>query len=182
MTLASYISIIRIILIIPIISLSYQNNSLSNFLAFSIFIFAIITDYLDGYIARKTNTVTPLGALLDLLADKLLVCLILIWLVFLIPNFYVALPVLIIVSRELMISSIRQFLAESRTKNNLKVSFIGKSKTTLQFLSISTFLIYPEINSKFFILAIFSLWASALLTLISFIHYVMSWRTDQKNR
>ena len=82
MTLASYITISRIILILPIIIFCSFQTSLFNYLAFFLFLLAGLTDYLDGYIARKTNSVTELGALLDLLADKLLVSITLIWLLF----------------------------------------------------------------------------------------------------
>ena len=69
MTLASYITSLRILLVLPIILLTYFQTSFFNFLALFLFIFAGLTDYLDGYIARKTYKETPLGALLDLLAD-----------------------------------------------------------------------------------------------------------------
>ena len=89
MTLASYITIFRILLIFPIIYLTYLGSSLFNFIALLLFVIAGLTDYLDGYVARNTNSETSLGALLDLLADKLLVCVILIWLIFLNTNYYI---------------------------------------------------------------------------------------------
>ena len=110
MTLASYVTSLRILLVLPIILLTYFQTSFFNFLALFLFIFAGLTDYLDGYIARKTNKETSLGALLDLLADKLLVCVILIWLIFLNPSLFYVIPALIIITRELIISSLRQFL------------------------------------------------------------------------
>ena len=87
MTLASYISCLRIVLIFPIIYLLDQGfrsegPSFYNYLAFILFIVAGLTDYLDGYIARKTDTETQLGALLDLIADKLLVSLVMVCLVY----------------------------------------------------------------------------------------------------
>ena len=80
MTLASCISCLRIVLIVPIVYLLDQgwrvdSPSFYNYLAFVLFVIAGLTDYLDGYIARKTNTETQLGALIDLIADKLLVSL-----------------------------------------------------------------------------------------------------------
>ena len=79
MNLASYTSLIRILLIVPIL---YSISSLEYYLALVLFLVAGLTDYLDGYIARKTKTETSLGAFLDLLADKLLVCLVLVWCAF----------------------------------------------------------------------------------------------------
>ena len=112
MTLASYITLTRIILIFPIILLSYLQESIFNYLAFILFLISGFTDYLDGYIARKTGKTSSLGALLDLLADKLLVCIVLIWCVFLSDAILLIIPTIIIISRELIISSIRQFLVE----------------------------------------------------------------------
>ena len=118
MTLSSYLSTLRILLIVPIIILTSFQSSLFNYFSLLLFIIAGLTDYLDGYIARKTNTETPLGALLDLLADKLLVCIILIWLIFLNPSIFYIIPALIIITRELVISSLRQFLLEKKNKSS----------------------------------------------------------------
>ena len=80
MTLASYISCLRIVLIVPIIYLLHlgegyrfygEGTNFYFYFAFSLFVMAGLTDYLDGYIARRTNSETHLGALLDLIADKL---------------------------------------------------------------------------------------------------------------
>ena len=81
MTLATYITCLRIVLVIPIMYLISLDSFQTNLIALILFISAALTDSLDGYLARKTHTETSLGALLDLLADKLLVCLILVWLI-----------------------------------------------------------------------------------------------------
>ena len=83
MTIATYISLSRIILILPVMYFTYNGETLVvSIIALALFLIAGLTDYLDGYIARKTQTESNLGALLDLLADKLLVCIVLIWLVY----------------------------------------------------------------------------------------------------
>lgn len=184
MTLASYISCLRIVLIVPIIYLlslgfrSFVDNegptSFYNYLAFVLFVVAGLTDYLDGYIARKTNTETQLGALLDLIADKLLVSLVVVWLVFLMGDPWVAIPSLIIVSRELVISTLRQYVIEIKRKKNLSVSFIGKSKTTIQIIAISTLILSQEVKD-IWIVAIFSLWFAAIFSLYSLFTYVSEW-------
>jgi CDP-diacylglycerol--glycerol-3-phosphate 3-phosphatidyltransferase len=136
----------------------------ANFLALILFLLAGITDYLDGYIARKTNTESSLGALLDLLADKLLVCIVLVWLVYIYQNIYLTVPVLIIISRELIVSSLRQYMAELAGKNNTQVSFIGKSKTTLQFIAILFLIISPDFGFYFSSVAILMTWIAALIS------------------
>ena len=133
MTLASYNSCLRIVLILPIIYLLEQGfwsegPSFYNYLAFVLFIVAGLTDYLDGYIARKTDTETQLGAMLDLIADKLLVSLVMVWLLSFEINSLVTVPALIIVSRELVISTLRQYVIEKKVKKDLSVSYIGKAK------------------------------------------------------
>jgi Phosphatidylglycerophosphate synthase len=71
--MANYITILRILLILPVLVLASPSPGLSNWIALALFVVAGITDHLDGYIARKTGSTTDLGALLDLVADKLLI-------------------------------------------------------------------------------------------------------------
>ena len=104
MTLASYISSLRIILIIPIIFLTSFQISTYNYLSLFLFIIAGLTDYIDGYIARKTNTETSLGALLDLLADKLLVCVLLVWFISLNDSLFYTVPALVIITELALLS------------------------------------------------------------------------------
>lgn len=178
MTFSSYLSTLRILLIVPIIILTSFQSSLFNYFSLLLFIIAGLTDYLDGYIARKTNTETPLGALLDLLADKLLVCIILIWLIFLNPSIFYIIPALIIITRELVISSLRQFLLEKKNLKDLKVSYIAKRKTTMQIICISLIIISPEFGNLFLIISLFLLWIAALLSLYSLYEYMNNWYKD----
>lgn len=169
MTFASYITLMRIGLIIPIIIFSSFQSSLFNFISLLLFLIAGLTDYLDGFIARRTNSVTELGALLDLLADKLLVSIILMWLLFLDNSIHLIIPILLIVSRELIISSLRQFSLERNEK--IEVSVLGKSKTTIHFVAISLIIISPEFGTYFYIFSILSLWIAAIVSLVSLYSY-----------
>ena len=185
MTLASYISCLRIVLVVPIVYLLDQgwrvdSPSFYNYLAFVLFVIAGLTDYLDGYIARKTNTETQLGALLDLIADKLLVSLVMVWLVYMEMYASVAIPALIIVARELVISTLRQYVIEKRGKKDLSVSFIGKSKTTIQLIAISMLILAQEITS-IYTLALIAIWFAALFSLYSLFMYVSEWSKDYLN-
>jgi cardiolipin synthase len=98
-----------------------------------IFTLASLTDFLDGYLARKWNAVSPIGALLDPIADKLLVALMLVYLLTVIGA-VLFLPIAVILLRELYISGLREFLANRRI--TLPVSKGGKWKTALQMLAI----------------------------------------------
>ena len=178
MTLASYISCLRIVLVVPIIcflELGFGSGpDFYNYLAFFLFVMAGLTDYLDGYIARKTNTETHVGALLELIADKLLVSLVMIWLVLIEIDPLVAIPALIIVARELVISTLRQYVIEKRGNKGLSVSFIGKSKTTIQIIAISMLILAREIKG-IDLLALLTLWFAAIFSLYSLYAYVSEW-------
>ena len=180
MTLASYISCLRIALIVPIIYLIQQGLSIYNYLAFALFLLAGLTDYLDGYIARKTDTETQLGALLDLIADKLLVSIIMVWLVFLIGDPWVTIAALIIVSRELVISTLRQHIIEKSSKNKLSVSFVGKSKTTIQMIGISILILAQELP-EIYVFSIIAIWFVAVFSLYSLFMYVFAWSKHYLN-
>ncbi len=175
MTKSSYISISRIALIFPIIFLSSLSNPIWNLLSLFLFLVASFSDFIDGYLARKTKTVSELGSLLDLLADKLLVCLLLIWLSYLNSSILILIPVLMIVSRELIISSIRQFFSEFKDKDLVKVSLIGKLKTTLQMISISMLLVSADMGRLFYDISLFMLWISAFFSILSLYVYLKSW-------
>jgi len=179
MTLASYISCLRIVLIVPIIYCLEQGfwpetSSYYFYLAFVLFVVAGLTDYLDGYIARRTNTETQLGALLDLIADKLLVSLVMVWLVYVDLNLSVTIAALIIISRELVISTLRQYIIEKEVKRELSVSFIGKSKTTIQIIAISMLILAQEIEG-IYALAVIAIWFAAIFSLYSLFTYVSEW-------
>ena len=112
--------------------------------------------------------------MLDLIADKLLVSLVVVWLVFLMGDPWVAIPSLIIVSRELVISTLRQYIIEIKRKKNLSVSFIGKSKTTIQIIAISMLILAQEITS-IYTLALIAIWFAAFFSLYSLFTYVSEW-------
>ena len=86
----------------------------------------------------------------------------------------VAIPALIIVARELVISTLRQYVIEKRGNKEIGVSFIGKSKTTIQIIAISTLILAQEITS-IYALAIITIWFAALFSLYSLFTYVSEW-------
>tara|TARA_Y100000766_G_scaffold258590_1_gene246918 strand:+ start:634 stop:1164 length:531 start_codon:yes stop_codon:yes gene_type:complete len=173
MTTASYITLLRILLIIPII---YFISSSKVYFALFLFILAGLTDYLDGYLARKTGKTSSLGALLDLLADKLLVCIVLIWCAFLSKAILLIIPTIIIISRELIISSIRQFLVEKTGENVIKVTYVAKTKTTIQMIAISFLILSPEMDLWFYKTSIILIWLAALISVYTLYNYFKSYR------
>jgi len=173
---ANLITISRIILIFPVLLLVSEEKNLSNWLALILFVLAGITDNLDGYIARKTGTVSPLGALLDLVADKLLVVIIISYLVSFTTNKYLVIPAMIIIFRELAISAFRQFLTETKGSNPIKVSFIAKSKTALQITALSFLIISPNFEDNFYVLTIVLFYMAAFASLYSLYGYIKTYK------
>ena len=176
MTIATKITFLRILLIFPIIFFTNIATFQANLIALALFIVAALTDYLDGYIARKTNSETNFGSLMDLLADKILVCIVLIWLIKFNNSLLFIIPVLIIVTREIVISSLRQFIVEIQSKNTMQVSLIGKSKTTIQLIATALVIISPDFGAYFYWLAILILWIASLMSLLSFYSYIQEWK------
>ena len=163
-------------MIIPVLFFATGEESIFNWFALIIFVIAGLTDQLDGYIARKTGTSTSIGALLDLIADKLLICIVLIWLLYTTATsllFFI--PSIAIITRELVISSLRQFFAESKGINPIKVSFVAKSKTAVQITATSFWLISPNFGYNFEILTLFLIWLAAFISLYSLFDYVVSY-------
>ena len=171
MTTASFITLIRIFLIFPIIYLSSTGDFNLSLVSLFLFITASLSDYLDGYIARKTDTVSELGAFLDLLADKLLVVSMLLWLSFTTLDYFIIFAGLIICTRELLITYIRSRV-NSKHKELLSVSFLGKLKTTSQMIAIGVLIISPFLREEFYMISITLLMVASLLTVYSFIIYL----------
>jgi len=118
--------------------LPWINNSLV-----AIFIVISLTDFFDGLLARKLNQVSELGTFLDPVADKLMVCVALILLTDYYTTWFITIPSIIIISREILVSALREWMAEVGKRANIAVSWIGKSKTFMQMLAI-LFLLYHQ--------------------------------------
>jgi len=147
-----------------------------NLAATLIFAFAAVTDWLDGYLARKLNQMSAFGAFLDPVADKLMVAAALIVLIDL-DRAGVTVS-LIIIGREIAISALREWMARIGRSKNVAVSFVGKLKTTAQMVAIFMLLYYDPVFG-FAQVALVGSWLldlAALLTLISMAYYLrMAW-------
>lgn len=121
--------------------LEYSDSMLRHFLLTFLFILAAITDWLDGYLARKMNITSAFGRFLDPVADKLMVAAALIILVQWHPNIVMATCGIVIISREIAVSALREWMAELGTRTSVAVSYVGKLKTTFQMIAISVLLL-----------------------------------------
>ena len=135
-TVPNLLTLSRIIAIPALIGAFYLSSPLSNWLALTIFTVAGITDILDGYVARSMGSESGLGRFLDPIADKLLVAAALLMLVYVgrIGDWAI-LPTVVILCREILVSGLREFLAELRV--SVPVSKVAKWKTVLQMVAIS---------------------------------------------
>jgi CDP-diacylglycerol---glycerol-3-phosphate 3-phosphatidyltransferase len=168
---------LRIILIPVFVGVYYLPTTLlsisgKNWLAMSAFALAAITDWADGYLARKWGQTSAFGAFLDPVADKLMVAAALIVLVWL--DRAEAWLAIIIIGREIAISALREWMAQLGQSNSVAVAFIGKVKTGAQITAIIALLLYqpviPGINTMW--LGTIALWVAAVLTLWSMFHYL----------
>ncbi len=121
--------------------MEYSDSMLRHFLLTFVFILAAITDWLDGYLARKMNLSSAFGRFLDPVADKLMVAAALIILVQWHPNIVMATCAIVIISREIAVSALREWMAELGNRTSVAVSYVGKLKTTFQMIAITVLLL-----------------------------------------
>ena len=178
--MANCITISRILLIIPVLVLASPEPDPTNWIALVIFLIAGITDHLDGYVARKTSSTSTLGALLDLVADKLLIIITIFYFVSYASSLFLIIPCIVIIFRELVISSLRQLLTEKEGINPVKVTFIAKVKTTLQISALSLLIISPNFGQPFFVLTITLFWIAAYISLHTLYEYIKIYRNLMK--
>lgn len=138
------------------------------FVGLTIFLVAAITDYFDGWIARRRNQTTRLGALLDPIADKLLMSAAFISLVEMDPRHVPAWMVVIIIGREFAVSGLRSIAAQQGV--TIAASPLGKTKTVTQVIAISLLILGYELG-QFRITGTVALWAVMLFALVSGIDY-----------
>ncbi len=131
----------RIIMIPVFIGLFYLPAPWNHQMAALVFTIAAFTDWLDGYLARRMGLVSPLGAFLDPVADKLMVATALVLLVADNPSPWMAVSAAVIIGREITISALREWMAELGSRCTVAVSWVGKFKTATQMGAI-TLLIY----------------------------------------
>lgn len=137
------LTVTRILLIPVFLVLFYVAAPWAREAATAVFVLAAITDWLDGYLARRMQLVSALGAFLDPVADKLMVATALVLLVQSDPRVWMAVAAAVIIGREIAISALREWMAELGNRTQVAVSEIGKFKTAAQMVAI-TLLIYRD--------------------------------------
>lgn len=149
--------------------LEYSNNMLRYLLLTLLFVLAAITDWLDGYLARKMGITSAFGRFLDPVADKLMVAAALIVLVQWHPDIVMATCAIVIISREIAVSALREWMAELGNRTSVAVSYVGKLKTAFQMTAITVLLLnWKSLETFGYVLMIIAV----ILTLWSMMIYL----------
>ena len=120
--------------------------------AFILFFIASITDYFDGYLARKYNLVSQLGEILDPIADKILIMFLLFAITVTLTSYYIGFLSAVIITREIWVGALRDFNARQQNTNATRVTFLAKIKTTIQLFTISTYFLGLAMNNMVIVL------------------------------
>lgn len=143
------LTLLRIVLIPVLVALTYIPFQGRYVVVAGVFLIAAITDWFDGYLARTLNQTSAFGRFLDPVADKLMVAAALIVLVqWHADNALMVVSAVIIVSREITISALREWMAEIGKRASVAVSYIGKLKTAMQMTAITVLLVHHPLLDK----------------------------------
>ena len=139
----------------------------------AVFTAAALTDWLDGWLARRLGQTSPLGAFLDPVADKLMVAIALVLLVQSDPRIVLALPAAVIIGREITVSALREWMAEVGARAQVAVSMAGKLKTTAQMIAIVLLILHaPVLGIPVLPIGLALIYIAAALTLWSMLLYL----------
>jgi cardiolipin synthase len=180
-TILTWTRIVAIPLIVGVFYLGLAHE-MQNLIATVMFVVFALTDWLDGYLARKLNQTSSFGAFLDPVADKFLVCASLLVLVHLgRADVFVA---LIIIGREIAISALREWMAHIGASKSVAVHMLGKVKTTVQMIAIPFLLfdgvIFRVIDTRLW--GTLLIWVSAILTVWSMVYYLQKALPEIRSR
>lgn len=173
--LPTLLTLLRIALIPVFVLVFFMSFRGANLLCSALFGLAALTDWLDGYLARRLGQTSAFGAFLDPVADKLMVAAALVLLVQAIPTPLMAVAAAIIIGREIAISALREWMAQLGKHGRLAVSAIGKIKTTTQMVAVLLLLyreplwFFPTLEVGMGLLVV-----AAALTLWSMLHYLLA--------
>ena len=178
--LPNILTLLRVILIPVFVGLFYYPSSSSNMFAAIVFVVAALTDLLDGYLARRLKQTTKFGAFLDPVADKIMVCTALVLIVeyysvhvgefFPHINLLVTIPAMVIIAREIVVSALREWMAEIGQRAQVAVNWVGKWKTTIQMTAIA--LLVWRYNEVMIYAALGLLAVATILTIWSMVMYL----------
>jgi CDP-diacylglycerol---glycerol-3-phosphate 3-phosphatidyltransferase len=173
LNLANMLTLFRMAAIPVVVICFYAPIPHARPIAAIIFGIAAVTDFIDGWVARRFNQQSRFGEFLDPVADKLMVSIVLVMLVQAESGWFEDIIAMIIIGREITISALREWMATIGERANVKVSMIGKVKTTLQMFGIA-FMVYQDelFGIDIYAVGFVLLVAAAVLTIWSMITYL----------
>ena len=173
LTIPTILTLLRIVLIPVLIIVFYLPVAWAHVAALLVFTIAAVTDWLDGWIARRYGMMSAFGAFLDPVADKLMVTVALLLIVQRNPEVWLAIPAAIIIGREITVSALREWMAELGEGARVRVAWTGKIKTILQMVAIG-FLLFREsvLGLPVLLIGKTLLLVAAVLTIISMATYL----------
>ena len=184
LTIPTILTLLRIVLIPVLIIVFYLPVAWAHVAALLVFTVAAVTDWLDGWIARRYGMMSAFGAFLDPVADKLMVTVALLLIVQRNPEVWLAIPAAIIIGREITVSALREWMAELGEGARVRVAWTGKIKTILQMVAIG-FLLFREsiLGLPVLLIGQVLLVAAAVLTIMSMITYLRAaWPAVRQHR
>jgi len=174
--LPNTLTLVRIALIPIFIVVYYLPWEWSHFASAAIFGLAALTDWVDGFLARKLDQVTPFGAFLDPVADKLIVVAAIVLLLEVHSTPWFALPAIVIIGREIVISALREWMANLGVGDNVAVSVLGKIKTWIQMVAVALLLLAKPEQQWLMGIGFVAIYVAALMTIWSMIQYLrLAW-------
>lgn len=174
MNIPNILTLLRVLLIPLFVLLFYLPVPWGHLAASAVFGLAAATDWLDGYLARRLQQTTALGAFLDPVADKLIVAVALVLLVAEHASLWLTLPAAVIIGREIVVSALREWMAELGARAQVAVSQMGKWKTAAQMAALILLLACPLELTYGVALGYALLLLAAVLTLWSMIRYLVA--------
>jgi len=172
----TYLTLFRVVLIPFFVLAFYLPFNWAPVCCALLFVIAAITDWFDGFLARRWKQTTAFGAFLDPVADKVMVAIALVLVAEYFHSWWVTLPAATMIAREIIISALREWMAEIGKRSSVAVSWIGKVKTTAQMLALVALLWRP--NDMVEMVGILALYIAAVLTFWSMFQYLSAARKD----
>lgn len=182
LTIPNLLTMMRVLLIPVFVVVYYIDWKWAHQAAAFIFWFAAVTDWFDGYLARKLEQSTPFGAFLDPVADKLIVAAALIMIAHTYATPWITIPAILLMAREIFISALREWMAKNGQSDTVKVSFWGKAKTMAQMLALIGLLSELEVLAiggmeipiYWVSLGYILLYIATVLSVFSMLQYIMA--------
>lgn len=176
LNIPTLLTLFRVALIPFFVVAFYLPFTWAQMLCAIIFVFAAVTDWFDGFLARRWKQTTRFGAFLDPVADKVMVAIALLLVAEHYHSWWVTLPAATMIAREIIISSLREWMAEIGKRSSVSVSWIGKVKTTAQMTSLVGLLWRPYPTVEF--AGLILLYVAMVLTFWSMFQYLNASRND----